>query len=120
MTSPSPGPIPATVAPAEVAAVRAAWVKNRNDVGVGLYNPTTGEIHVGTYDTTALRIGHDGLQASFGIADVDRPHWRGFVFDSSGQTMNASGFNAPDGNPPRMRPDYFSQVEDALRRAGLA
>jgi hypothetical protein len=65
-------------------------------------------------------MGHDGLQLTFGIPDADRPQWRGFVFSSAGRATNQSGFNIPDGTAPRMRADYYVQVEDALRRAGLS
>src|SRR5262245_49041090 len=104
---------------AEILAVRAEWVVNRQDIGLGLYNVQSGEIHVGTFDTTGQRIGHDRLRLTLGFPDADRPQWRGFVFSSSGQAFNRSGFNVPDGSPPRMRADYFAQVEDALKRAGL-
>ena len=122
MSQPNPSsttPAPGTIPQAEVVAVRAAWSQNSSDIGLGLYNPCTGEIHVGTFDTTGQRLGHDGLQMTLGIPDADRPQWRGFVFTSAGQAINMSGFNAPDGTPPRMRADYYAQVEDALRRAGL-
>jgi len=122
MSQPNPGsptPVPGTIPQPEVAAVRAAWTQNRNDLGLGLYNPATGDIHVGTFDTTGCRLGHDGLQMAFAIADADRPQWRGFVFTSAGQAMNLSGFNRPDGTAPAMRADYYAQVEDALRKAGL-
>lgn len=99
--------------------VRRAWAQDNNDIGLGLYNPSTGEIHVGTFDTTGQRTGHDGLQQSLGIPDADRRGWRGFIFTSRGQAVNNSGFNVPDGTPPRMRADYFAEVLDALRRAGL-
>lgn len=92
--------LPATIPAAEVAAVQAAWVVDRTDLGLGLYNPATGEMHVGTFDTTGQRIGHDGLQMTLGIPDVDRPHCRGFVFTAGGQAINQSGFNLPDGTPP--------------------
>jgi hypothetical protein len=122
MSQPNPGHaahVPGAVPPPEVAAVRAAWAQNSNDIGLGLYNPGTGEIHVGTFETAGRRMGHDGLQRTFGIPDTDRPQWRGFVFSSAGQATNLSGFNIPDGTAPRMRADYYAQVEDALRRAGL-
>lgn len=122
MSQPNPGPAtptPGTIPQAEVAVVKTAWGHNPQDLGVGLYNPTTGEIHVGTFDTTGRQIGHDGLQMALRIPDVDRLHWRGFVFTSTGRTFNQSGFNIPDGTPPRMRADFYAQVEDALRRAGL-
>jgi hypothetical protein len=117
---PAPVPPPATIPPAEVDVVRRAWAQNSNDVGVGLYNPFTGEIHVGTFDTTAQSMGHDGLQMTLGFPDSDRPQWRGFIFSSAGQAINNSGFNAPDGALPRMRADYFAEVEAALRRARLS
>jgi len=122
VSQPNPGitpPNPGTIPLAEVAAVRAAWAQNGTDLGLGLYNPFTGEIHVGTFDTTGQSIGHDGLQISLRIPDADRPQWRGFVFSSDGQTFNQSGLNIPDGSAPRMRADFFAQVENALRRAGL-
>jgi hypothetical protein len=56
---------------------------------------------------------------TLGIPDSDRSQWRGFVFSSGGQAINTSGFNVPDGTAPRMRADYFAEVEAALRRAGL-
>jgi hypothetical protein len=59
--NPVPAPVPGTISQAEVDALRRAWVQNSNDIGLGLYNPSTGEIHVGTFDTTGQRIGHDGL-----------------------------------------------------------
>jgi hypothetical protein len=79
----------------------------------------TGEIHVRTFDTSGLRIGRDGLQLTLGFPDSDRPRWRGFIFNSTGQAINSSGFNVPDDAPPRMRPDSFALVEAALQRAGL-
>ncbi|MBY0232800.1 MAG: hypothetical protein K2W96_26255 [Gemmataceae bacterium] len=100
--------------------MKAAMTGNPSDIGLGLYNPSAGEIHIGTFDTTGQRIGHDGLQVSLGIPDEDRPDWRGFVFTSGKQVVNSSGFNVVDGSPPRMRPASFAQVEAALRRAGLA
>lgn len=117
--NPAPAPAPATIRQAEVDAVRRAWAQNSSDIGLGLYNPFTGEIHVGTFDTTGRRIGHDGLQMTLGIPDSDQPQWRGFIFSSGGQAINNSGFNVPDGTPPRMRVDCFAEVEAALRRAGL-
>jgi hypothetical protein len=117
--NPPPAPLPATIPQAEIDAVRKAWAQAPNDIGLGLYNPWTGEIHVGTFDTTGQSIGHDGLQMILGIPDSDRPQWRGFVFSSGGQAINNSGFNVPDGTAPRMRADFFAEVEAALQRAGL-
>jgi len=117
--NPTLAPAPATISQAEVDAVRRAWVQNTSDIGVGLCNPNTGEIHVGTFDTTGQRIGHDGLQMTLGIPDADRPQWRGFIFSSGGQAINNSGFNVADGAAPRMRADSFAAVEAALRHGGL-
>jgi hypothetical protein len=120
MSSTNPGPpTPCILLPAEVDSVRRAWARNRNDLGLGIYNPYTGEIRIGTFDTTGQRIGHDGLQMTLEFPDRDRPQWRGFVFSSGGQVINQSGFNIPDGTPPRMRADYFAEVQDALKREGL-
>jgi hypothetical protein len=122
MSQPRPGPAtptPGVIPQAEVAAVQARWAINGQDIGLGLYNPFTGEIHISTFDTGGQQIGHDGLQATLGISDADPPRWRGFVFISTGQAQNASGFDIPDGTSPRMRADYYTQVENALRQAGL-
>lgn len=110
--------LPGTIAPAEVENLRAAWGQDPTDIGLGLYNPGTGEIHVGSYDTTG-RQGHDGLQANLGILDRDRANWRGFVVSSHGQAINGSGFNLSDGGTHQMRPEYWAEVEQALRQAGL-
>lgn len=88
----SPGatqpPAPGTISAEEVAAVRVAWAANAGDLGLGLYHPSSGEIHVGTFDTTGRHIGHDGLQMALNIPDADRPQWRGFIFSSGGQAIN--------------------------------
>ena len=97
--------------------MRLAWARNPNDLGLGLFNPTTGEIHVGSFDMTG-GIGHDGLQIVLGILDADRPNWRGFVVTSGGQAINHSAFNNPDGGVRMLAPS-FAKVEDALRQAGL-
>jgi len=114
-----PVPKPGTIPQSEVDALRAAWARNRGDAGLGLYNPTTGEIHVGSFDTTGQGIGHDGLQLTLGFSDLDRSQWRGFIIVSDGQAINNSGFNIFDGTPPRMASAFYAEIEDALRRAGL-
>ena len=106
-----------TIPQPEVDALRKAWARDPNDIGLGLYNPSTGEIHVGSYDTTGS-IGHDGLQNVLGIPDADRPRWRGFIVSSDGQVINNSAFNNPEGGV-QMLPAHFADVEAALRRAGL-
>jgi hypothetical protein len=71
--------LPATVPQAEIAALRMAWAKDPQDLGLGMYRPSTGEIHIASYDETG-RTGHDGLQHFLGIPDAERPEWRGFIF----------------------------------------
>src|SRR4029453_3710425 len=61
-------PKPATVLHQEVDALRAAWARNPRDLGLGLYNPGTGEIHIGSFDETG-RTGHDGLANLLGITN---------------------------------------------------
>jgi hypothetical protein len=100
--------LPATVPQPEIAALRMAWAKDPRDVGLGMYRPSTSEIHIGSYDATG-RIGHDGLQAFLGVPDSERPEWRGFIVSSTGLAINNSGLNSPDGGV-RMRADYFAQV----------
>jgi hypothetical protein len=97
--------------------LRLAWGKDPTDIGLGLYNPSTGEIHVSSYDASG-QMGHDGLQQMLGIPDAARPNWRGFLLTSGGQAVNTSSFNNPDGGL-QMRQDFFAEVLDALRRAGL-
>jgi hypothetical protein len=111
-------PAPATIPQVEVDDVRRQLAQEPNDLGIGLYNAGTGEIHIGTYDATG-QCGHDGLQALLGIADGERSMWRGFIFRLGGPAINNSGFNIQDGSPPRMAEVYFDQVEAALRNAGL-
>jgi hypothetical protein len=99
--------------------LNAAWAKKPSDFGVGLINIRTGEIHVGSFDTQAQGIGHDGLQMTLGFPDAERPLWRGFGISSTKQPLNGSYFNHIDGTPPKMHPAYWAAVVDALQRAGL-
>ncbi len=108
-------PKPATISPDEVDELRKAWAKNSLDLGLGLYKPSTGEIHIGSYDDTG-QIGHDGLAGRLGI--TDESEWRGFVVFPDGSWIPVSRFNQSDGGS-RMAADSAAEVEQALRKAGL-
>ncbi len=116
--NPSPPPT-ATIPQSEIDELKAAWARKPSDIGVGRINICTGEIHVGSFDTTGQGIGHDGLQLTLGIPDADLPQWRGFAISSSKQALNGSYFHQIDGTPPKMHPAYWAAVVDALQRAGL-
>src|SRR5262249_1824958 len=108
-------PKPATILPDEVDKLRKAWARNSLDLGLGLYKPSSGEIHIGSYDDTG-QLGHDGLAALLAI--TDDAEWRGFAVWPDGAWLPVSRFNQPDGGL-RMAPDSAAEVEQALRRAGL-
>jgi hypothetical protein len=99
-----------------VAAIQAAFASNPRDIGVGLYNPKTGEICIGSFDQVTQGGGHQGLADALGI--TDNSEWRGFVISSDGSFNPASHFNRCDGSP-RMKPDLANLVEQTLRQAGL-
>lgn len=83
MHSPSAGP---SIPQADVNLVRVRFAADPQDVGIGLYNPSTGEIRLSTVDAAG---GHAGLAHSLAI-----PHdrdWRGFSFDLVGQTLKTAG-----------------------------
>lgn len=109
--------LPGIIPQSEVDALRKAWASNANDLGLGLYNPTTGEIHVGSFDQTG-QSGHDGLQRNLGIPDSDRANWRGFIVSSTGHVINNSAFNNTDGGVQMLAVD-FTEVQSALKDAGL-
>ena len=108
-------PQPAIVPVPEIAALRAAWARNPRDLGVGLYNPGTGEIHIGSFDDTG-GVGHDGLAKLLGI--TNEAEWRGFTVCPNGDWYPISHFNLPDGSL-YMAPDAAAEVEQALRYAAL-
>jgi hypothetical protein len=58
----TPTPTPGTTSQSEIDQVRGAWAQDTQEVGLGLYNPFTGEIHVGTFDTTGQRMGQKSNQ----------------------------------------------------------
>jgi len=65
------------IPPADVADLQAAFQANPNDLGTGLYNPSTGEIRLGSFDTVTQGQGHQGLANAVGIAN--NGDWRGFL-----------------------------------------
>jgi hypothetical protein len=100
----------------DVARLRDAFRANPRDLGVGLYNPTTGEIRLGSFDNDTDGKGHEGLADALGI--TDDAAWRGFSLSASGLLAPVSHFNMPDGSL-LLRPEYEATVRAALRLAGL-
>ena len=111
MSTPQPG----TVVPADVAGLRAAWGRNPQDLGVGLYNPRTGEVRLVNFDATGGH-GHQGLADLLSI--TDNTAWRGFIVSSDGRLIPASHFNLVDGDLA-MQPDLAVAVRQALEQVGL-
>lgn len=97
----------------EVADLRAAFAANPADLGVGLYNPGTGEIHVASFDRMAPG-GHADLATQLRLTPLS--DWRGFVVSSDGQFLPASHLNKP---AMWMAPADAAAVEAILRKAGL-
>ncbi len=89
-----------------------AFAQNPNDLGVGICNPTTGEIHIASFDRVAPG-GHLDLVSKFGL---DPAEWRGFVVSSDGQYQPISHLN---GLSLRMDQPLATAVEELLRKAGL-
>jgi hypothetical protein len=100
----------------DLKALQAAFQANPNDVGVGLCNPSTGEIRLGSFDTVTGGQGHQGLANALGI--MNNGEWRGFVVSSDGRFVPTSHFNLPDGGL-LMNPGLAAQVQRALQQAGL-
>jgi len=100
----SSGPDP-SIPRSEVDALRARWITDSNDLGLGVYNPTTSEIHVGNFDSHG---GHDLFLQNLGVTDHN--DWRGFVVVSDGQVINNSGLNVGSGYRQGMPPADFQRV----------
>ena len=101
---------------ADEAGLRRAFQANPNDLGVGLFNPNTGEIRLGSFDLVTQGQGHQGLADAFGI--LNNSEWRGFIVTSDGKFVPTSHFNLVDGSTT-MQPTIANGVEAALRQAGL-
>lgn len=108
--------VPGVLDQAEVARLQAAFRAKPQDVGVGLYNVSTGEIRLGSYDTVTQGQGHQGLADALGITDMG--DWRGFIITPTGQYAATSHFNLVDGHL-RMKQADDAAVQQALRQAGL-
>jgi hypothetical protein len=100
----------------DISALQAAFKANPKDVGVGLYNPGTGEIRLGSFDLVTQRQGHQGLADALGIADNSQ--WRGFLVSSDGKFCPTSHFNLSDGGLQLMT-NHASRVQQELKQAGL-
>ena len=104
------------IAGTEVIDLQQAFRANPLDLGVGLYNPSTGEMHVGSYDTIGDGQGHQGLADALGI--TNNGEWRGFMIFSRGQFLPTSHFNVVDGSS-RMKQADEEVVRREFERTGL-
>jgi hypothetical protein len=100
----------------DIAALQAAFLANPNDLGVGLYNPSTGEIRLGSFDLVTQGHGHQGLADALGI--TNNLAWRGFVVSSDGKFAPTSHFNLVDGDLA-MKLVYQAFVRQELHQVGL-
>jgi hypothetical protein len=104
------------IPPGDVADLQAAFRANPRDLGVGLYNPATGEIRLGSFDLVTQGKGHQGLAEALGI--TDNSEWRGFSIDAAGRFQPRSHFNLIDGSIS-MRPVHEAAARQELQAAGL-
>ncbi len=104
------------IPPSDVAALQSAFQANPRDVGVGLYNPSTGVIRLGSFDLVTGGQGHQGLADALGI--TDNGPWRGFIVTSDGKFAPTSHFNLVDGGLV-MRADYQAAVRQELQQVGI-
>ncbi len=100
----------------DIARLRDAFRVNPRDLGVGLYNPATGEIRLWSFDLVTNRQGHEGLADALGIVDDDE--WRGFSISSSGQLSPMSHFHLPDGST-LLKPGHEARIRGELKQAEL-
>ena len=104
------------IPPGDVADLQAAFRLNPKDLGVGLYNSSTGEIRLGSFDLVTQGQGHQGLADALGIRDNE--DWRGFVVSADGKFLPTSHFNLVDG-ALTMNPVHAAAVRQELQQAGL-
>jgi hypothetical protein len=104
------------IPPGDIADLQAAFQANARDIGVGLYNPSTGEIRLGSFDLVTGGQGHQGLADALGI--TDNGSWRGFIVTSDGRFSPTSHFNLVDGGL-MMKVDYQAAVRQDLQQGGL-
>ena len=104
------------IPPSDVSDLLEAFRANPSDLGVGLYNPASGEIRLGSFDKRTKGQGHHGLAIALGIAnDGD---WRGFAVRADGTLLPSSHFNLIDGSLT-LKPEHELRVRDELKRVGL-
>jgi hypothetical protein len=65
------------ILPLDVAELQDAFTANPQDIGVGLYNPTSGVIRLGSFDRQTQGKGDDGLAEVLGVTDHEE--WRGYL-----------------------------------------
>lgn len=104
------------IPPVDVADLRAAFVANPNDLGIGLYNPATGEIRLGNFDLVTRGYGHQGLADALGI--TNNGEWRGFIVTADGRFAPTSHFNLIDGALV-MSTSQQASVRQELEQVGL-
>jgi hypothetical protein len=104
------------IPPTDIADLRTAFRANPADLGVGLFNRTSGEIRLGSFDLITGGQGHQGLADALGI--TNNQDWRGFVETSDGRFIPTSHFNLIDGGLT-MRPDHEAAVRQQLQLGGL-
>jgi hypothetical protein len=104
-----------SISQAEVDALRAAWGANPQDIGVGVYNPQTGETHIMSMQNTG-NIGHDGVIQALGLTASE---WMGYIVTSDGTFWPQSGLNVPWTSTHQMPANAAAAVQQALRAAGL-
>ena len=104
------------IPPDDIARLQAAFAANPQDLGVGLYNPSTGDIRVGSFDRVTQGQGHQGLAIVVGIAN--NSDWRGFLVRANGILLPVSHFNLVDGSLSLL-PGHEAQVRQVLKLVGL-
>ena len=100
----------------DITDLQAAFVANPRDLGVGLYNPSTGEIRIRSFDQMTGGQGHQGLANILGIQDHHQ--WRGFIITANGDLFPISHFNLVDG-ALTLKPADEALVRVKLLQAGL-
>src|SRR4051812_33698487 len=78
----------------DIADLQTTFQANPKDLGIGLYNPATGEIRLGSFDIVTQGQGHQGLADALGI--TNNLQWRGFIVSSDGKFIPTSHFNLVD------------------------
>jgi hypothetical protein len=110
----------AIIKQAQVANLQKAFQADVTDLGVGLYNPSTGEIQLASFDeldSAGFGQGHQALADFLGITDTSQ--WQGFTLDANGGFAPISHFNRSFSGTMAMPPADEATVLQALQQAGL-